>query len=90
MPKLWGTREIAELNHDLTGDARLIFLSEHPAPPVGLEQFRTQVADVVRGEFDLEVANPEDRLRDDARGEADRIAGMIVALFDSGKAVGIV
>lgn len=31
MPKLWGTREIAELNHDLTGDSRLIFLSEQPA-----------------------------------------------------------
>lgn len=36
MPKLWGTREIAELNHDLTGDARLIFLSEQPAQAVDL------------------------------------------------------
>jgi len=40
MPKLWGTREIAELNHDLTGDARLIFLSEQTAQVVDLGQLR--------------------------------------------------
>jgi hypothetical protein len=43
MPKLWGTREIAELNHDLTGDARLIFLSEQPAQGIDPGQFRPAV-----------------------------------------------
>jgi len=43
MPKLWGTREIAELNHDLTGDARLIFLSEQPAQGIDVGQVHAAV-----------------------------------------------
>lgn len=35
MPKLWGAREIADLNHDPDGDARLIFLSEQTVPTAG-------------------------------------------------------
>jgi hypothetical protein len=38
MLKLWGTREVAELNHDLTGDARLIFLSEQTAQGIDLHR----------------------------------------------------
>jgi len=59
-----------------------------PAQAVDLAQLRTQVADLLRGEFDLEVADPEDHRHNDGRGEADRIAGMIVALLGTGKAAG--
>ncbi|MBO3002273.1 Lar family restriction alleviation protein [Stenotrophomonas maltophilia] len=58
-----------------------------PAQAVDLGQFRTKVAELLRSEFDLEVADPEDHRHDDGSGEADRIAGKIIALLDS-RAVG--
>ncbi|MBN5087569.1 hypothetical protein JY460_05570 [Stenotrophomonas maltophilia] len=58
-----------------------------PAQAVDLGQFRAKVAEFLRSEFDLEVADPEDHRHDDGSGEADRIAGNIVALLDS-QAVG--
>ncbi len=58
-----------------------------PAQAVDLGQFRAKVAELLRGEFDLEVSDPEDHRHDDGSGEADRIAGKIVALLDS-QAVG--
>lgn len=57
------------------------------AQAVGSGQFRAQVADPLRSEFDLEIADPEDHRHDDGSGEADRIAGKIIALLDS-QAVG--
>lgn len=57
------------------------------AQAVGSGQFRAQVADLLRSEFDLEIADPEDHRHDDGSGEADRIAGKIIALLDS-QAVG--
>ncbi|WP_313243722.1 hypothetical protein [Stenotrophomonas rhizophila] len=45
MPKLWGAREIADLNHDPDGDARLIFLSEQPAQGIDLGQKALAVVD---------------------------------------------
>lgn len=57
------------------------------AQAVDLEQFRAQVAELLRSEFDLEVADPEDHRHDDGAGEADRIASKIAALLDS-QAVG--
>ncbi len=57
------------------------------AQAVGSGQFRAQVADLLRSEFDLEIAAPEDHRHDDGSGEADRIAGKIIALLDS-QAVG--
>ncbi len=57
------------------------------AQAVGSGQFRAQVADLLRSEFDLEIAAPEDPRHDDGSGEADRIAGKIIALLDS-QAVG--
>lgn len=77
MPKLWGTREIAELNHDLTGDTRLIFLSEQPAQAVDLGQ---KVVVPSAGEYESDLQ----RQRDYAAGwNAYR-----AALIDGGKAVG--
>lgn len=58
-----------------------------PAQAVGSGQFRAEVADLLRSEFDLEIADPEDHRHDDGSGEADRIAGKIIALLDS-QAVG--
>ncbi len=58
-----------------------------PAQAVHPGQFRAKVAELLRSEFDLEAADPEDHRYDDGSGEADRIAGKIVALLD-GKAVG--
>jgi len=60
MPKLWGTREIAELNHDLTGDARLIFLSEQPAQ--GVDRWLTEEE---REWIDYAIAH----MRDDSEPE---------------------
>lgn len=68
----------------LDGSAPAIGQSAHA---VDLGQFRTQVAELLRREFDLEVADPEDQRHDDGSGEADRIAGKIAALIDS-QAVG--
>lgn len=67
-----------------------VTLAEFAAPPaqaVDLGQFRAQVAELLRREFDLEVADPEDHRHDEGSGEADRISGKIVALLDS-QAVG--
>ncbi|QDY48754.1 hypothetical protein [Stenotrophomonas maltophilia] len=61
-------------------------IKEYVAPPaqaVDLGQFRAKVAELLRREFDLEVADPEDHRHDDGSGEADRIAGKIVDLLDS-------
>lgn len=52
-----------------------------PEQGVDLGQFRTQVAELLRMEFDLEVADPEDHRHDDGYGEADRIASKIAALI---------
>ena len=53
-----------------------------PAQGIDLEQFRTQVAELLRMEFDLEVADPEDHRHDDGASEAERIASKIAALID--------
>ncbi|WP_414608253.1 hypothetical protein [Stenotrophomonas pavanii] len=66
---------------------RIPLYTAPPAQAVDLGQFRTKVAELLRSEFDLEVADPEDHRHDDGSGEADRIAGKIVALLDS-QAVG--
>lgn len=58
-----------------------------PAQAVDVGQFRAQVAELLRREFDLEVADPGDHRHDDGAEEADRIAGTIAALIDR-KAVG--
>ena len=58
-----------------------------PAQGIDLGQFRTQVAELLRMEFDLEVADPEDHRHDDGASEAERIASKIAALIDH-KAVG--
>jgi|GEM_PF-1531965 len=63
------------------------FQHRSPAQAVDLGQFRAKVAELLRGEFDLEVADPEDHRHDDGSAEAGRIASRIVALIDS-KAVG--
>ncbi|OBU55447.1 hypothetical protein [Stenotrophomonas maltophilia] len=63
------------------------FYAGPPAQAVDLGQFRAQVAELLRREFDLEVADPDDHRHDDGAGEADRIAGTIAALIDS-QAVG--
>lgn len=81
MPKLWGTREIADLNHDLTGDARLIFLSEQPAQ-VDLGQFR----ELAQGWIDhaargvpMEAADGDDT----ALSVYDDCGSELLALIDS-------
>ncbi|WP_447902863.1 hypothetical protein [Stenotrophomonas pavanii] len=43
MPKLYGAREIAELNHHPEEGQRLIFLTEQPAQAVDLGQFRRPI-----------------------------------------------
>lgn len=53
-----------------------------PAQAVDLGQFRVQVAELLRSEFDLEVADPEDHRHDDGQGEAERLAARIAALID--------
>jgi hypothetical protein len=55
---------------------------------VDLGQFRAKVAELLRSEFDMEAADPEDHRHDDGAVEADRIAGRIVALIDSHSAGG--
>lgn len=50
------------------------------AQGVDLGQFRARVAELLRGELDLEVADPEDPQHDDGSGEADRVAGKIAAI----------
>ncbi|WP_295380400.1 hypothetical protein [uncultured Stenotrophomonas sp.] len=78
---LFWTDQQARDNHRVTP------LYEWPAQAVDLGQFRAQIADLLRSEFDLEIADPEDHRHDDGSGEADRIAGKIVVLLDS-QAVG--
>ncbi|UXB22810.1 hypothetical protein K7567_12745 [Stenotrophomonas maltophilia] len=68
-------------------DEQPVPLFRSPAQAVDLGQFRAQVAELLRREFDLEVADPDDHRHDDGAGEADRIAGTIAALIES-KAVG--
>lgn len=58
-----------------------------PAQAVDLGQFRVQVSELLRSEFDLEVADPEDHRHDDGQGEAERLAARIAGLVD-GQAVG--
>ncbi|RLK57477.1 hypothetical protein BCL79_1883 [Stenotrophomonas rhizophila] len=53
-----------------------------PAQGIDLGPFRTQVAELLRMEFDLEVADPEDHRHDDGASEAERIASKIAALID--------
>lgn len=53
-----------------------------PAQGIDLGQFRTQVAELLRMEFDLEVADPEDHRHDDGASEAERIASKIAALIE--------
>lgn len=61
-----------------------------PAQGIDLGQFRTQVAELLRMEFDLEVADPEDHRHDDGASEAERIASKIAALIDQrGAAPGV-
>jgi len=52
-----------------------------PAQGIDLGQFRTQVAELLRMEFDLEVADPEDHRHDDGASEAERIASKIAGLI---------
>nr|WP_312953387.1 hypothetical protein [Stenotrophomonas pavanii] len=68
-------------------DEQPVPLFRSPAQAVDLGQFRAQVAELLRREFDLEVADPDDHRHDDGAREADRIAGTIAALIDS-QAVG--
>ncbi|MBN5087672.1 hypothetical protein JY460_06085 [Stenotrophomonas maltophilia] len=75
------------LNHVLRPEIDEPLYAAPPAQAVDLGQFRAKVAEFLRSEFDLEVADPEDHRHDDGSGEADRIAGNIVALLDS-QAVG--
>lgn len=87
-----GVRENVEsrINDWLDNDGRsvdLVWAGSAPAQAVDLGQFRAQVAVLLRSEFDLEVADPEDHRNDDGAGEADRIASKIAALLDS-QAVG--
>lgn len=80
-------RHVMEAN--ITPEAKSIGMtveavySQSHEPKVDLGQFRAKVADLLRSEFDLEVADPEDHRHDDGSGEANRIAGRIVALIDS-------
>ncbi|WP_329839214.1 hypothetical protein [Stenotrophomonas geniculata] len=89
---LFQTRVMAE-SHDSTAvaggpaDSEIVPLFRSPAQVVDLGQFRTKVAELLRSEFDLEVADPEYHRHDNGSGEADRIAGNIVALLGS-QAVG--
>ncbi len=64
MPKLWGTREIAELNHDLTGDARLIFLSEQPAQGIDLGQLWEPIKQAVHVALSVHVAAMSQKKRE--------------------------
>lgn len=48
---------------------------------IDLGQFRTQVAELLRMEFDLEVADPEDHRHDDGASEAELVASKIAALI---------
>lgn len=65
-------------NHDGSGEV----YAAPPAQGIDLGQFRTQVAELLRMEFDLEVADPEDHRHDDGASEAERIASKIAALID--------
>ncbi len=53
-----------------------------PAQGTDLAQFRQQVAELLRREFDLETADPEDGRYDDGSGDASRVADKIAALID--------
>lgn len=80
--------ELSESAHDTEAgalDGRAVYLYP-PAPAVDLRQFSVQVAELLRSELDLEVADPEDRRHDDGQGEAERLAARIAALI-GGKAV---
>lgn len=78
----------AEEHRTISGPFTVVSLyAAPPAQAVDLGQFRAQVAELLRREFDLEVADPDDHRHDDGAGEADRIAGTIAALIDS-QAVG--
>ena len=67
----------------LTNPPRIEPLYAAPAQAGDLGQFRAKVAELLRREFDLEIADPEDHRHDDGSSEADQIAGRIVALLDS-------
>jgi len=54
-----------------------------PAQAVDLGELRAKVAELLRRDLDLEIADPEDHRHDDGSNEADQIAGRIVALLNS-------
>ncbi len=78
MPKLYGAREIAEVNHNPDEEQRLIFLAEQPAQAVDLGKLPRAV--------EL-LSNVSRTLVDWAADEQREAIGIVKALID-GKAVG--
>lgn len=78
---------VANIQHEANHALQLLQAALASRQPVGaqdidLGQFRERVAEVLRSEFDLEVADPEDYRHDDGSAEAERIAGKIAALIN--------
>lgn len=75
MPKLYGAREIAEVNHHPEEGQRMIFLSEQPAQAVDLGQFRDLIGFATYHAINLPETDP--------RRDFIRQANEFVALIDS-------
>ncbi len=64
----------------IIGELHAASMSTPAAPGIDLSE---RIAEVLRGEFDMETSDPEDHRYDDGHAEALRIAGKIIALIDA-------
>jgi hypothetical protein len=83
MPKLYGAREIAELNYHPDEGQRLIFLTEQPAQAVDLVQFREPVECWVRSISIIADNEQEDAEERRAARDLIRRGDWLLALIDS-------